>query len=47
METDAETHRQTLSGVWGILCKRELKEPEVKDTSRKPTESTNLGPQGL
>ena len=46
METDAETHSQTLGRVAGILgkkkdCIRGAK--VVKDTTRKPTESTNLG----
>ena len=43
IETDAETHSQTL----GILWKRERRIEgvrKVKDTTRKPIESTNLGP---
>ena len=49
METDAETHSQTKElgkscGGWGARIEEAR---EVKDTSRKPTESTNLGPQGL
>jgi hypothetical protein len=48
MEIDAETHSQTLCGAWATLHteegREELKETEVvKDTTRKPTESTNLG----
>jgi hypothetical protein len=41
METDAESYSQTLSGPWGILWKKESKESGV---TRKPTESTHLGP---
>jgi hypothetical protein len=47
METVAETHNQILGRAWGILWKREgriLGARQVKDTARKPTESTNLGP---
>jgi len=46
METDAETLSQ-IEWSLGNLVKEEeegLNEPrEVKDTTRKPTESTNLG----
>jgi hypothetical protein len=46
MKTDAETHRQTLSWAWEILWKRERRiegTRRIKDTTRKPNESTNLG----
>jgi hypothetical protein len=48
METDAETHSQTLGGAWGKSHKREgekiIGARRVKDTTRKPTESTDLNP---
>jgi hypothetical protein len=47
METDAETHRQTLDGAWGITWKRGGRIEGAKDvmySTRKPTGSTNLGP---
>jgi hypothetical protein len=50
MEADAETHSQTLGGLGGILLKRgerTIGAREFKDTTRKPTESTNLGSEGL
>jgi hypothetical protein len=46
METEAETHSQTLSGAWGILWKKGRRTEgarRAKDIIRKPTESTNLG----
>jgi hypothetical protein len=50
MDTYTETHRQTFGGAWGLWWKRERKDcrsHRVKDGTRKPTESTNLNPQGL
>lgn len=50
METDAETHNQTLDGAWKILWKRErriLGARGAKEITRKPTESTKLGSSGL
>lgn len=50
METDAETYIQILDRVWGIFWRRERRiegAREVKDTTRKLTELTNLGPWGL
>ena len=50
METDAEIQSQTLGGAWGVLWKsgdRTEQARGVKDTTRRPTESTNLGPWGL
>ena len=50
METDAETHSQTLGRAWGILWNRGgwiVGDRGVKDTRRKPTESINLSPYGL
>jgi hypothetical protein len=49
METDAETHSQTLGGAelgeaFGKGEGRSVGAREVKDTIRNPTESTNLGP---
>ena len=46
METDAEIQSQTLGGAWGVLWKsgdRTEQARGVKDTTRRPTESTNLG----
>jgi len=47
METDVETHSQTLGRAWENLNGRGKGRIEgarrVKDTKRKPTESTNLG----
>ena len=46
METDAETQSQTLGRAWGSLQKRGeriIGAKGVKDTTRKPIESTNLG----
>jgi hypothetical protein len=45
METDAESHNQTLGRAQGILWKkggRITGDRWVKDTRRKPTEPTNL-----
>ena len=50
METVVETHSQTFGRAWGVLWKggeRNEGVRGVKDTTRKPTESTNLGPWGL
>jgi hypothetical protein len=49
METDAETHSQTLGGAKRHLYKRGRIEGarKTKNISRKCTESTNLGPYGL
>ena len=49
METDAETHRQTLGGVVGILWKRigRMVGAIVVKSTRKPAESTNLVPYWL
>jgi hypothetical protein len=49
METGAEIHTQTLGRAWGILLKRKMKACRtrvVKDLTRKPTESTNVGHRG-
>ena len=47
METDAETQSRTFGGVqrilWGKGIGRIERAREVKDTTRKTTESTNLG----
>jgi hypothetical protein len=49
MGADAETHRQAAEPRES--CGREGERSEqvggVKDTTRRPTESTNLGPWGL
>jgi hypothetical protein len=45
MDTDTETHSQILNGSWRILWKKggRIKgTKEVKDSTRKPTESANL-----
>ena len=50
MDTDADIQSQTLGGSWGVLWKSEDRTEQargVKDTTRRPTESTNLGPWGL
>jgi len=50
METDAETQGQRIDGVQEILQKegqRIVGARRVKDTTRKPSESTNLDSQGL
>jgi hypothetical protein len=50
METNAETYSQTIGGARGLLLKSwESIEAArgIKDTTRRPTESTNLGPEGL
>lgn len=50
MEIDAETHSQTLSRAQGMLQKRrrkDFKSQRIKDTTRKPSESTNVGPLEL
>jgi hypothetical protein len=47
METDAETHSQTLEGYFRISWKRERRIErgrEVKNTTRKSRELTTLGP---
>jgi hypothetical protein len=46
METDSETHSQTLGRAWESVWKRGKIEGvrKVKDTTRKLTESTSLGP---
>jgi hypothetical protein len=46
MEIDAETHApsQIFMRAWGILQKRERKEPKGSNTTRKSTASTNLDP---
>ena len=47
METDAETHSQTLGraqGIYGRVGDRTEGARGVKENTRKPTESTNLGP---
>jgi hypothetical protein len=47
METDAKNNSQTSDGVWGILQKKRKKDlmsQWVKDTTKPPRESTNLGP---
>ena len=46
MDTDADIQSQTLGGSWGVLWKSEDRTEQargVKDTTRRPTESTNLG----
>jgi hypothetical protein len=49
-EADGETHRQTSGRVW-VTCERmgdrTEQAGEIKDTTRRPTESTNMGPWGL
>jgi hypothetical protein len=50
MGTDAETHSHTLSGAWGFCDKgggRIEGVREAKDTTRKYTDSTNLGPKWI
>lgn len=50
METEAESQSQTVSRAWRILWKRGGKTEGargVKDTTRKPMESTNLSPYGF
>jgi len=49
-ETDVETHSQMLGRPWGILLRRrkaDCRSQGVKNTTRKPIESTNLGLMGL
>ena len=50
METDAETHSQRTSGHERVMWKPQGRietASVVKDTTRRPTESTNLSPWGL
>jgi hypothetical protein len=50
METDAEIHSQTLGRAQENLYKSEgriVGDRKIKNTSRRPTESTNLGSWGL
>lgn len=50
MEIDAETtvkHQSESRETCESVVHRSKQEGEVKDTIRRPTESTNLGPQGL
>ena len=49
METNAETHSQTLEGDWEVLWKSwSIEGPEEdRDFIKGPSESTNLDPWGL
>ena len=52
METDAKSHSQTIGRAQEVLWKIGGKvwfvgTRGVKDTTRRPTEPTNLGPWGL
>jgi hypothetical protein len=47
MDADAETHNQTLGRTWGIPWKKgkkDRKSQRDQGHTRKPIESTNLGP---
>jgi hypothetical protein len=48
-QIDTDTHSQSLDGAWGLLRKNRKKDCRPKryrNTTGRPTESTNLDPSG-